>query len=270
MDFWEKLSRLTADRDKGKVSFEAGLTPRSISNYISRRQLPRADAATGIARALGVSVEWLVDDSCGWPPPEIPSHASAMQLGDDELMLEVARRYRLAVLRLLEALDKAEKIDWAQAEKLPFIDVAAASFPIVYWLKILNLYNPDSAALAHHEAMPGGRRPMDDFKLANIVDRINAVMSQPGFEMAAVRAQVAIPKADLDQIEADLQWAGARFDRQRSSVQTQRSSPPTPPPRSAAPPAAPETQLKPPSKTPQTTPPKPSSTPSAHSKAGKK
>jgi transcriptional regulator with XRE-family HTH domain len=68
MTFQAKLTRLVADRNKSEVSRRAGLIHTAVSSYIARGCIPRADIAMRIARALNVSVEWLLDDSAGWPP----------------------------------------------------------------------------------------------------------------------------------------------------------------------------------------------------------
>ena len=68
MTFHEKLKKLTEDRIKSVMSIRAGLPRMAISNYLAKKQTPSCDVALRIARTLGVSVEWLIDDSRGWPP----------------------------------------------------------------------------------------------------------------------------------------------------------------------------------------------------------
>lgn len=68
MTFTEKLARLTEDRTRARVSRRAGLPPNAISDYVNKGYIPRADTAFRIARALSVSVEWLLDDVQSWPP----------------------------------------------------------------------------------------------------------------------------------------------------------------------------------------------------------
>ena len=46
-----------------------GLAPTAISNYIASGSIPRADIALKIARAVGVPLDWLIDDSQDFPPP---------------------------------------------------------------------------------------------------------------------------------------------------------------------------------------------------------
>jgi plasmid maintenance system antidote protein VapI len=68
MTFAEKLARLTEDRLKTRVSRKAGLPPAAISDYIAKGNTPGADTALRLARVLGVSVEWLIDNDQEWPP----------------------------------------------------------------------------------------------------------------------------------------------------------------------------------------------------------
>ena len=68
MTFAEQLQRLTEDRIKSKLSLRAGLPATAINDYIAKGHLPNAVKALRLARALGVSLEWLVDNDQSWPP----------------------------------------------------------------------------------------------------------------------------------------------------------------------------------------------------------
>lgn len=68
MTFHEKVTRLCEDRNKSKLSRRAGLSSTGISSYIAKGCLPRLDIALRIARAIGVSLDWLADDTANWPP----------------------------------------------------------------------------------------------------------------------------------------------------------------------------------------------------------
>jgi len=68
MTFTEKLTRITEDRNRCAVARRARLPTNAINDYINKKYRPRADTAVKIARALNVSIAWLVDDSMGWPP----------------------------------------------------------------------------------------------------------------------------------------------------------------------------------------------------------
>jgi len=111
MEFREKLRRASAKLNKAQASRDVGLKPTIISTYIVKGSIPRADIAMKMARALRVPFEWLVDDAQDWPPPRVEESAIALA-PDHELLYEVARRFRLAALRMKDHLDRAEKIDW--------------------------------------------------------------------------------------------------------------------------------------------------------------
>ncbi len=68
MTFHEKLAQLCEDRSQAAVSRRAGLPSSAITKLLFERQMPRGDRALRLARALHVSVEWLLDDAQGWPP----------------------------------------------------------------------------------------------------------------------------------------------------------------------------------------------------------
>jgi transcriptional regulator with XRE-family HTH domain len=118
MNFSEKLKRCSQSINKSKAAEAVGLSPTTISNYIAKGSIPRADIAQKIATALGVSLAWMVDDSQDWPPPKI-ERPNAESLTDRELIAEVARRYRIEAVRIWEAIGQARSIDWVSwARKL--------------------------------------------------------------------------------------------------------------------------------------------------------
>lgn len=71
MTFKEKLSRLTEDMIKARISRRAGLPPNAINDYINKGHTPGAHNAVSLARALGVDVGWLIDDAREWPPVRV-------------------------------------------------------------------------------------------------------------------------------------------------------------------------------------------------------
>jgi hypothetical protein len=71
MTFHEKLDRLTEVSNRSKLSRAAGLPLNAISDCIKKRYLPRAGNAAKMARALGVSLDWLLDETRGFPPVRV-------------------------------------------------------------------------------------------------------------------------------------------------------------------------------------------------------
>jgi transcriptional regulator with XRE-family HTH domain len=72
MTISEKLSRLTEDMTKARIAKKAGVNVHALYSYMPpREQMPSAAVAFRLAKALGVTVEWLLDDSATWPPERI-------------------------------------------------------------------------------------------------------------------------------------------------------------------------------------------------------
>ncbi|MEM9414981.1 MAG: helix-turn-helix transcriptional regulator [Planctomycetota bacterium] len=64
----EKLRRLFDTRNMAAVARIAGVGRTAVNKYCNASVTPRSDVALRLARALDVSVEWLIDDEQGWPP----------------------------------------------------------------------------------------------------------------------------------------------------------------------------------------------------------
>jgi hypothetical protein len=69
MTFTYKLSKLVEGKDKAQLSRDAKLHPAAIDDYLRTGQMPAADVAMRLSRALGVPLEWMVDDSTDFPFP---------------------------------------------------------------------------------------------------------------------------------------------------------------------------------------------------------
>lgn len=68
MTITQKLKRLCEDRNRSAVARRAGIRPVILHRCIRTNQKPRYDTAVKIAHAIGVSVDWLLDDAKDWPP----------------------------------------------------------------------------------------------------------------------------------------------------------------------------------------------------------
>jgi transcriptional regulator with XRE-family HTH domain len=129
VDFLQKLARLTEGVNKSAICIAAGLPPAAISTYISRGNVPRADTVLKLSHALKVPVEWMLNDEAAWPPPAPAAASDVSVLTDDELMMELAKRYRRAAVRARDALAKAEKEDWREVAKVLYSRPFGAPIP---------------------------------------------------------------------------------------------------------------------------------------------
>lgn len=77
------MSRLLESRNASALARGVGLHVSALKDAANKGQLPKADKAVKIARALGVSCEWLFDDSIEWPPPRSPE---TKDLGELQLL----------------------------------------------------------------------------------------------------------------------------------------------------------------------------------------
>ncbi len=72
MNFSEKLKALREREDlkQSELADRAGLGRNKIQRYEQANQKPKGDDALAIARALGVTADYVLDDSLPFPPPE--------------------------------------------------------------------------------------------------------------------------------------------------------------------------------------------------------
>jgi transcriptional regulator with XRE-family HTH domain len=167
MKFGQKLDKLTIDRNRAEVSRRAGLPKNAISDYVNKGYIPRLDTAASLARELGVSLDWLADDGQEWPPSKTIS--SPAKFSDDELMMEVASRYRQNAIRLRTLVNNLKAVDWGAVarmlyeipigEKLP--PDAQKAVNALYMASTMmhfapTLYDARIQADLHHASMPSG------------------------------------------------------------------------------------------------------------------
>lgn len=88
-----------------------------MHNWCSNKgPLPRLDQAYELARAFGVSMEWLADDSADMPPTPAASEEGLTE--DEKLVLRLVRTMRSEqALRRLAALE-VRPLSAEQADKL--------------------------------------------------------------------------------------------------------------------------------------------------------
>jgi transcriptional regulator with XRE-family HTH domain len=90
-------------RNQEDLARAIGVRPKRISNWQAPQQ-PKLTAREflGIARYLGVSLEWLVDDAKEGPPP-------AGVTGEEEAILKRARQLRITADGLLDMIGELMK-----------------------------------------------------------------------------------------------------------------------------------------------------------------
>lgn len=98
MGYREKLKRLCALRglDQSALASRVGLTKSSISRILSGAQEPKLTVAYELAKALGVTLDYLIDDS-----PEIGPSDQLVSVSEEEL----------TILKIVRHLGTAESID---------------------------------------------------------------------------------------------------------------------------------------------------------------
>jgi transcriptional regulator with XRE-family HTH domain len=94
-----------------ELAAETGIKKHTLDNYLNtHNSLPNAEAAVKIARALGVTVEYLVTGSEGKPgkyhPPLVPDLALLVEIA--EKLSKRGRRLAAALLRVLAEQDREE------------------------------------------------------------------------------------------------------------------------------------------------------------------
>src|SRR3954468_2104872 len=100
MGYAEKLQKLCALRglDQSALAAKVGLSKSSISRILSGVQEPKLRLAYDLAKALGVSLDYLVEES-----PELGPTEHLVMVSEEEMMiLKIVRRlgYNVAIDRL--------------------------------------------------------------------------------------------------------------------------------------------------------------------------
>jgi transcriptional regulator with XRE-family HTH domain len=180
----EKLSRLTEGKNRAQGARDAGIRPTVLNNYINRGSEPMGRAALGLADALDVPIGWLLNDGADWPPPASGRAANdPTAFTDDELMLEVCRRYRLIAVRLDAELKRAAAVDWfeigkallahAPGEEIPeeLRRVAALPGSIAQLVSSLSDYDPSVRSAGFHNKLPGRHLGSEELEFKSLRDR---------------------------------------------------------------------------------------------------
>ncbi len=97
----EKAERLIGSRKNADVERDAGWTTNSLTNALNRGSVPLSDRGAALANVLGVSANWLFDDTRPWPPEsppkagegEKPVHSDEWELA--EVFERFLRKYEM-------------------------------------------------------------------------------------------------------------------------------------------------------------------------------
>ncbi|GAC1474827.1 MAG: hypothetical protein NVSMB9_25940 [Isosphaeraceae bacterium] len=111
MGYTDKLQRLCALRgvDQSALAKEVGLSKSSISRILSGAQEPKLRLAYDLARVLGVTLDYLVDDNA-----DVNAADRFVMVNDDELtILKIVRRLGsdASIDRLLNVLPDSSSSD---------------------------------------------------------------------------------------------------------------------------------------------------------------
>ena len=97
MDFWERVKAAIKSQNTTQewLASKIGITQSALSSSISRNQMPSVERAAQIARALGVTTEYLVTGEDPQQPPEkiraLVKILEQLPEADQEEILAIAR-----------------------------------------------------------------------------------------------------------------------------------------------------------------------------------
>jgi transcriptional regulator with XRE-family HTH domain len=204
MQFREKLRNLAADQNKAKAGRAVGLGDTTISTYIAKGSIPRADIAFKISKAFNVPTDWLLDDSQEWPPPE---RILLADVDDNRLMREVCRRARLDAIDVRELVDRAGQINWAEVssrisgvpagDRIP--DELCAEVSLAFSLEfaptMLQKHEASAQTVNYLPMLPRADEPRERYDFHVLAREIARIMALPGY--ADVKRQLEnLPGAD--------------------------------------------------------------------------
>jgi len=184
-NFTVKLTSLLEDRTAKEVAESAGLTAKALYDIIGKGATPRAETCLALAQALDVPVEYLINDKYG---PDDAPNSPYHDIPDDVIQLESARRFRLKLLRITEALDLAEASDLMQFAALLFeaglddwpVDLGDPRYELAvtacdFTPTLKSEHDPDSIAWKRHTELPGADRDRDELLAAEVDARAERI-----------------------------------------------------------------------------------------------
>jgi transcriptional regulator with XRE-family HTH domain len=93
MRFAEKVNRRLAELgwNDSRLAIEAKVSTSAVGKWTDGESLPRIDLAIRVARALGISLDYLADDALDEPPPATEERSEA-----DAMILALAKTWGYA------------------------------------------------------------------------------------------------------------------------------------------------------------------------------
>jgi transcriptional regulator with XRE-family HTH domain len=104
MEFRKKLEKLTTGPGKAaEIARRAGVPPQRISDWkdANQKRQPTITQAVSLARALGVSVDYLLDDTQDEPPPQLTPA--------EQQLIEAMRAARISPVAVAAMLMRADR-----------------------------------------------------------------------------------------------------------------------------------------------------------------
>jgi len=221
--FTDKLTQLVraSGQSQAQIASEVGITPQSLSRYLEG-SAPRPDIALRLARFFSVDPIWLMDEE---QPMADPPPKPGQSLSNRELFTEMARRFRLDMVRILEMIEAVEardvKDEIIAAFRVPFPDasrenplasdigVAAEGADSVEHVR--ERYSVEQYAFTNHETLPGSDRDPYHLLQSEVAKRAEKLkQSRPELEWAKVyrsmRGQFGERPDRLEHFEKLRQW----------------------------------------------------------------
>jgi transcriptional regulator with XRE-family HTH domain len=114
MGFAEKLNRRLVELgwNDTRLAKEAGASKSAVGKWTNGESLPRVDFAYKVAKAVGLPIDYLVDDEMAEVPEEPPPRIEGLSR-EDAILLKIAKR--VGEDRLIEFLKPIPYPDFPQS-----------------------------------------------------------------------------------------------------------------------------------------------------------
>ena len=122
MDFTEKVKQalVVGGLSMSELARRARMNISTVTHIVRRRTDPTLSNGARLAGALGLSLDWLTDDSADWPPPQTPEQSAeamvrdALTAGAGLGGLSAQERRLLAGFRALDGESRGRLLGYAE------------------------------------------------------------------------------------------------------------------------------------------------------------